>query len=409
MIRFLLTPLFLALIAASAGYGGFLFLEANAREAIIGGLVLFAVLMVIANHFMLHLTIGRIKRRLAGFSGFEEDMIARMARLENNQANAGDMERLQKRLTRTEMRLESLEHSRPGAAKASGPLTAESESAFSGGKIVALDTGIKRAGGDGAAGAAPIPPGEIEKLLAGGRLSIRLQPIVELPRQTPVAVEVFGYLDGAKGMVAAAAALETAKRPIKAAYERQLIEEVARLIRYMESEEHILPAFCLVSSAVIQNKQEWERILQFLKSDPKLAGNLIPQISSADFAELETSARERFFMTREYGARPCLRGVGTAEDILALIDVGEFDYLKVAAETLFRYGAAQGERVVDTLLARLDPARVTLVAEALEKPHQVADLIDLDITMAVGEVISPQRRVRLYEGTGAPARRNIEG
>jgi EAL domain-containing protein (putative c-di-GMP-specific phosphodiesterase class I) len=73
-----------------------------------------------------------------------------------------------------------------------------------------------------------------------------------------------------------------------------------------------------------------------------------------------------------------------------------FKHFKIPAAQLLSYTDREGERAADLLLPRIERRKHTLVVSHVEKSHQLSSLIDLDVSTAQGNIISPPREIRPY-------------
>ncbi len=234
----------------------------------------------------------------------------------------------------------------------------------------------------------------IDELLAGENLSIKLQPIIHLMSKEVVAVEAFAFLETRNGQQAVAEIVSSMSDEQLCLTDRIIVKRLGGIARKMESDGQLLPIHYTFVSMKVARHPTWSKICNMLKADAKLAKVLVPQISMALFRRLDEREMTRFLEFKEFGAKPCITECQGVKTIVQMATQHRISMLKLTVSELLSYTHKEGERVADSLLPQLARVGVETVATHVEKAHQAANLIDLDLSLAQGDFISPARSLK---------------
>ena len=74
----------------------------------------------------------------------------------------------------------------------------------------------------------------------------------------------------------------------------------------------------------------------------------------------------------------------------------QFDTFQMDVNNLLKYAIKEGVRVGDALVSQLNSFGCQFIITGVDKEHQATNLIDMDIRLAQGEIISKPRPLLLY-------------
>lgn len=397
MISFLLVPLLSALAAAGAWFGLHSLMGIGMMQSSLAAAAVFCAFLVCANHFLLHRNLRRMNRTLHGLTGFETDLVSRLEVMERRQTTALDIENTERRLRGIERQISALESS--GAAAGAGRIDAGAN--HSAENVVELTQARRRR---------PTGAGETENLTAyqlrEGKLRIKLQPIVELPSRKTVALEAFAHVETENGEQAAWPAKETLPKDDAAAHDLRVISELAHVVRRITELDQRMPIHFRLAPETV-TAESFRQIVRLLKADRNLASSLVLGIVPESLPPAGGQIDRDLGEMTGHGVGLCAEAARTAEDAGQAIKSGRFAFLRMAAGDLLHYAVREGERIGDTLAPLAAARGVTIIANSLSANHQAAGLIDIDVGLAQGDLISPPREISLgnaaAEGDGAGA------
>jgi EAL domain-containing protein (putative c-di-GMP-specific phosphodiesterase class I) len=399
MIYRLLLPLIFGTIAAGSAYGVKIWWAISDLQTGIVGSAVFCVLMVLWNHAAGVMFANRVRKRLASIVGFENDIIRRFEQLEKNLSTSVETEMVRRRVAELETRFDGLTRDRAGfppnaiVPDFGNPVEYDDE------KIVPFHGENRRSitARDNKKAAQAQLRQKCETAFAEGQLTIRLQPVINLMSRAAVAVEAFGFYRTDEGEISAREVGALLGDHERAEIDLRILEELAGIVRTMEDESQNLPVHFGFSAVAFADDQVWDRIKSRLRADARLASGIVPQIEAGQLAKLDEAVRVRFHELVELGLAPCVSQCLGARNIIALIESGRFRHFKIPAAELLAYTDREGERVADLVLPKIADKGYALVVSDVEKSHQLASLIDLDVSSAQGNIISPPREIKIYK------------
>jgi len=394
-IRQMVLPILLCAVSAAIAlgwqsYSGF----SNIRTLIIGGAI-FCALMVLLNHIHLAIQSRLMKNRLAAIFGLENNLLNRIQKIETGQASALTVEDMQQRITVLEEQLKAQEASHNSKELASHVDVKD-------GNVVLLKPRQATDGkGRGKAASSRVYKPTLDNMLEEEAISIKLQPVIHLMSKEVMAVEAFAFLETKNGEQSVGEVIKSFDDAQRCQLDLIMVKRLSAIARKMELDGQLLPIHYSFTSMAVPNNKCWTKISNVLKGDIKLSSNLVPQISMARFRRLGDKETSRFLEFKEFGSQPCLTDCQGVNNIVQLASQHRISLLKLSVQELLSYTHKEGERVADILLPKLAKLGVETIANDVEKAHQAANLIDLDITLAQGPFISPARSLKTNSSNDA--------
>lgn len=244
------------------------------------------------------------------------------------------------------------------------------------------------------ASAAALPP-EIDEALAARRIEIHLQPIVTLPQRKVRAYQALALLKTADGRIVPTSeldALGTDERLV--AMDEALLLGAVQVVRRLSQKSRDLMLLCALSRGGVRSPALLDQAAELFVAGQGLASHLVLEMPPADFAALPQPAVERL---KKLAAAGCRFGLGPIADLKvdpALLAGRAVRFVKVPARMLLDAPPGASEIHVADLPGLLARHGIDLVAEGVETEAMVADLLDLDLRAARGDLFSPARPVR---------------
>jgi len=401
MIYRILIPLIFGAVAAAVAFAVKAYWGINDLQTAIVGSATFCILMVLWNYVAGLMFVDRVRKRLAAIVGFENDIMRRLEQIEKNLSTSVETEMVRRRVEMLEARLEAgQERGKPHIGAQLGYLEAAE---YDDEKVVPIHGDGRRLQSvrDKNRQSQVERKAKCEHALAEGRLTVRLQPIINLMSQASVAVEAFGHFELPEGGIGAAEVGSELGDASSGKIDLMVLEALSAIVRSMDEEGQTLPVYFGLSFGAFGEDAVWEKIRTRLRADARLSSCVVPQISADVWDKLDEKSQARFLELMEFGLSPCISDCTGLERTIKLVEGKCFKHFKIPAAELLSYTDHEGERVADLLLPRIERRGHKLVVNRVEKSHQLSSLIDLDVYMAQGNIISPPREIKLYSAVPA--------
>ncbi len=395
-LKILFFPLLFGTISAAAAYGWQQYSGSTNTITFVIGCGAFCILMALWNYFRLAWQVKYMRRNLDAIFGLEDNLLKRINEIETGQSNLAALDGLHSRLQTLEEAAINKNNLKIGHTDMDELAGYEDE------KVVMLQA--NRAFTE----RLPQKPGlnqrskkqMVTKSLSENAISIRLQPVVNLMSKEISAVEAVGYIHTLEGFVPVSDLLDAFSKEQLCQFDYDLIANLAKVSRKMEADGQALPIHFTLNSLGVTKHDTWASITSMLKADTKLSGLLIPQISLSNFTKLDEDKSARFLELKEYGLKPLIAECSGIEPVLDIANQKRITSFKIPAAELLKYTAREGERNADVLLPKLSKLGIEPIATHIEKAHQAANMIDLDISLGQGDFISPAREISLDQDEG---------
>lgn len=396
LLKKMILPLAFGGLAAVTAFGWQQYSNFSNTITLVLGCAFFCILLALWNYGSLSWQSNQMRKKLAAIFGLEDDLLRRINDIETGQSNAEIIESLHNRI-------EALEETLASNNNASIPAEtyADEVAKYDDDKIVMLQSNrafTDRLQKKPIANKRSINQA-VAKSLCENAVSIRLQPIVNLMTKEICAVEAFPYLLISQEWVPATDCLGALNDTQLCQLDRNIVHNLAKVSRKMDADVQAMPIYFTLVSLGAKKHETWQEITCMLKADAKLAAVLVPQIPLASYQALNEEKSARFLELKEYGLKPTITGCSGVEAVMNIATQKRITNFKIPVDELLKYTAREGERIADVLLPKLSKLGIEPIATHIEKAHQAANLIDLDVTLGQGDFISTARVIDLGDGT----------
>lgn len=248
----------------------------------------------------------------------------------------------------------------------------------------------------------------IDAALNNNRVELHLQPIVTLPQRQVKYYEAYTRLrDGQGDLITPSIFLAEAVRSGKIArIDNLLLFRSVQVIRRLTSRSRSTAMFCNLSSLSLVDETFFPGFLDFVRANRTFADVLVFEFSQDDVAQMGVMEMESLEALAELGFKFSIDGISDMKmDFKSLAQRG-FRYAKLHCDFLIgRREANHGHIHPSDFGDLLHRYGITLIPTHVETESQVLELLDLDISLAEGNLFSPPRPVRaeVLQGTPAPA------
>ena len=388
MIRTLLSLAVIAGIAAGAGYALHFQLGLGLEMAVIGAGVVLSLLAGLWSVWRSHALLTRAVRLNEAVAGFETDILRKIEALERRQGEeTAPSSVFLARLARLETELLDREKSPVAKVEQDLPGTFDDQN------VIPIETAKRRTEIQPASPRQNAAPAEDEGL------SVRLQPIVQLPGQAPLAFEALAYSLNGTADTALSSLQPAGGVSGRVALDLAMFEEIARVVRYLEREGVNLPVVYRISGDLLAGTKQWSRIAELLGSDMKMARRLVICIDFRELQALNQAAQTRLLEASAHGARLCVSGIRDEVDLAQMGRSGEFSYAMVPIRNLLTTSGKHEEPAYMRIRPAAESRDMQVIASSVSETYQVASLIDADIFICQGDFLSTPRKLKLYDDT----------
>ena len=257
----------------------------------------------------------------------------------------------------------------------------------------------------------------VREALAENRVDLYLQPVVGLPQRRTIFYESFTRLRDESGRVLMPTEYLSVAEPggLVTAIDNLLLFRCVQVVRRLAKQDRRVGIFCNISMASLADEDFFGQFLDLLKANRDLSNALVFEIGQAAFnARGRTEARNMGRLA-DLGFRFSIDKVTDLDFDLQNFARADVSFVKIGAEMLLdQLIEVDGRMVLRAMpdLAAEDFAALTrrygmhLVIEKVESERQVVDILELDMTMAQGNLFGPPRAIReavLAESTAPPA------
>ncbi|MBO0345849.1 EAL domain-containing protein [Roseibium sp. CAU 1637] len=246
----------------------------------------------------------------------------------------------------------------------------------------------------------------INAALNNNRVELHLQPIVSLPQRQVKYYEAYTRLRDSQGeLLEAKVFLPEAIRSGRIArIDNMLLFRSVQVIRRLTSRSRSTAMFCNLSSLSLVDETFFPGFLDFVKANRTFADVLVFEFTQEDVAQMGVMELESLSALAELGFKFSIDGITDMKmDFKSLAQRG-FKYAKLHCDFLIgRRQASHGHIHPSDFGDLLHRYGIVLIPDHVETESQVLELLDLDVSLAQGNLFSPPRPVRAEVLQGAPA------
>ncbi|MFZ4070263.1 MAG: EAL domain-containing protein [Caulobacterales bacterium] len=252
---------------------------------------------------------------------------------------------------------------------------------------------------------APSPIEIVREALNENRVELHLQPTVSLPQRRNAFYEGYSRLRDADGRIIQPSEFIPAAESagLMAWIDNVLLFRAVQIVRRLMQQDKRVAIFCNVSLRSFADEQFFGQFLELLHSNKDLSGALIFEIGQDAF-DTRTSVHARAMgKLLDLGFRFSVDRVSRVDVDLADLERAGVKFFKAPGSLLSELIVAQGQRPKSNIARELGAADVSavfrrygidLIAERIEHEGLVAELIDLDIPFAQGNLFGPPRPIK---------------
>lgn len=245
----------------------------------------------------------------------------------------------------------------------------------------------------------------IREALTEGRIELHLQPIVTLPQRRTAFYEGFTRLKDQSGRIVLP---DEFLRPAEAAglmpqIDNMLLFRCVQIVRRLAAKDRRIGVFCNLSPRSLSDETFFPNFLDFLSSHRDLAGAVIFELPQAAFDARTAVQARAMARLADYGFSFSIDRVHRLDVDLADLERSAVRFFKVEGDTLARQIAAEGVRPKGNLTREIAASDVSiifrrhnieLIAERIEQERVVAELLDLDVALAQGNLFGAVRPIK---------------
>jgi cyclic-di-GMP phosphodiesterase TipF (flagellum assembly factor) len=239
--------------------------------------------------------------------------------------------------------------------------------------------------------------GPDEGRISDNSLKLHLRPVVELPTRKPLYYDAFMRLDTGDGSY-----LEETEfnqriktKDLQPMVDKPILLAAIRMIRNLVLLKTPAGIFCPLSAATLRNTRIFNALLTDLKENESVIGSMVIEIRQREFAGLDQEQTDRLAELAELDIALSLTDVQDIAINPCELFASGFRFVKVPASILLHADTdtmAQGAQPT-TLAADLDAAGIQLVATQVERDREIANLTELNVLLAQGNLFAPPRPV----------------
>ena len=407
-------PLAVGLIAALAAVAARALFTLSMVDTALAAAAVFCCLMVLAIYAGQAISGHLMRKKLTAFSSYDKDIVRRLDQIERDHPGREQFARLDERL-------DGLEDTVLGQLAALSGTGGQLQGASSPG-LTPVSGGSRNNGSDWAVdfdneNVVRLVTGkedekaalknrrqmqrEAAEALENGTLRIKLQPVIDLLTRQIAYVAAVPCLEISGE---AQTTRELATRELidlldvhqKAQIDHFSVFELARVCRMLDEDGETAGIFYQFHCPEYEEGDHWQMLSRKLKSDRKLAERFVAVIAMEAMHERNGERLGNFFALAEQGISLAVAGVsGTKQTVRKLADQ-RFSYLLAPADTLLAYLPGSNRRAGDEIVPAATRSGSRIVATGITQRHQAAGLLDLDVPLGMGDLISPPRSIRLY-------------
>lgn len=249
----------------------------------------------------------------------------------------------------------------------------------------------------------------ISAALAAGSIEVHLQPVVQLPQRRTRGYEALVRLrlDESTLLLPGQFLAIVEERGFGPTLDALVLTRALAIARHLGGKDGGLFVSCNFSAATWSSSKALATLARILEKYREHAGHLVIETPQRVFRALEPASLGLLGAMSANGVRFALdQVVDLRLDPAALFDRG-VRFVKAPAALLLAQaqGRASGDIAAGDLAALLARSSITLIAEKIEDDPTVADMIELGVTHAQGNVFSPPRPVKpeVFADAGPPA------
>jgi cyclic-di-GMP phosphodiesterase TipF (flagellum assembly factor) len=231
----------------------------------------------------------------------------------------------------------------------------------------------------------------ISEALKHERVDLFLQPIMQLPDRKPLFYECYSRIRAADGSVVMPAQyMEVAKRcGLLQAIDNMLLFRCIQLVRKTQRQNHVIGFVCNISAQTLGDRRFFPEFLAFLSDNRGLASRVTFELSEEDVTAQWDALGFGLEKLAGLGFRFSMDRVKNLDFDPQQLASRHFKFVKVEVEDLLRRGAD-----LPAFQQNLVRHRIGLVAEKVETPQQLSQLLDLKIPLAQGYLLGEPKLSR---------------
>jgi len=411
-LRNIFIILCIIVISVAIGAGLYLYLSFSPRDSVILAAIGFCVLLVLHNNMTLQRHFLRVDNHFRNAHQFEKAIAGRIKKLENNQGPSRNLPQSDTHMPVEDAGISELPRENPsGLLNELSAARTERSAAIvvpdhnERDNIIALDSRKERM--EQLTGARPlkIKPSQLAKVLENGGAELYLQPVLELPSRDIRYFEAFVRLRIGDNILSAKQFLPAAKDSGQiASIDLLSLELTFKVVRGLQRQDNDFPVFWNIASQTLGNKKVFKEILEILRANQPLNGQLVCEISYPAYNRLNTLQSDNLAKIRDLGYELSLDRVSTmpnaGQPIERIIEEGMFGFIKLPAIELMRIVGGDIANFAEVIVPLSSANNVVLIASEVESDAQTVAMIDADIFLAQGDALMPARALKKELGGG---------
>ncbi len=249
----------------------------------------------------------------------------------------------------------------------------------------------------------------IRGAIEANRIDLYLQPIVTLPQRKVRYYEAMSRLRNERGDVMHAADFvaqaETAGLMPKV--DNLVVFRCVQVVRRLLLKNKEIGLFCNVSGSTMTDSNFFPQFLEFLDANRAIASSLIFEFTQAAVRAMGPIEHESLAALAERGFRFSMDNVTDMRIEPRELAGRSFRFIKVPAAFLLNRGTAATDIHPADLSDLVGRFGIDLIADRIESEGSVVDLLDYDVRYGQGFLFSPPRPVRAEALQGIGDRNDV--
>ena len=399
-------------IAGLVGIGLRLYLSVGIFEAVVVGALVFCMLLVLYNNFILQRHTTRVDRHFIDTFQFEQSIAERLKKFET-MADTSQLPPAASGSNQLSKQGQSMgiltEISNPNKKFAKTPANftnnVHDNDQPAADNIIALKNRLRPVEKPNVAKTFKIKPSQLTKALNKGGAGLFLQPILQLPSRDIRYFEALIRLRIDDNVLTARQFIPAAKNNEQIArIDSVSLDLVFKALRGLRRQDNDNPVFWNISPQSLKSKKLFAPMLEQLRANKPLNQQLICEIPYATFKKLNRAQNDNLASIRDLGYRLSLDQFTSDENFTIgkssdksgenIFERGLFSFVKVPAMELMRIGEGDITNFADYIVQVAAHHNITLIGSEVENDTQTACLIDADIYLAQGNAVMPAKALK---------------
>lgn len=236
--------------------------------------------------------------------------------------------------------------------------------------------------------------------LRAGRLELHLQPIVELPQRKVRFYEGFARLRDTEDQLLLPYEFLPALRQanLLPMLDKQMLVRIMQILQRFVARGRPIELFYNLAVESLSDSHFFSQFLTFIETRRELKDHLIFEFSEPSLEQFGSLENQTLTGLKERGFRFSLDGLTTTQHDYGILARRGFHFVKLDQSLLVQSSAPNSSDIhPEDFSSMVGRSGIEVIIDKIEKDSVVAEILDLNIQFAQGNLFAPPKQVRQDE------------